>query len=53
MESIEDLLHCGALSMGDLIDTVKSQQFEIAQLKKESLLLKHKLSQAIRQGFVS
>lgn len=52
MESIEDLLHCGALSMGDLIDTVKSQQYEINQLKKESLLLKHKLSQAIQQGFV-
>lgn len=51
MESIEDLLHCGALSMGDLIDTVKSQQFEINQLKKESLLLKRKLSQAIQQGF--
>jgi flagellar biosynthesis protein FlhG len=52
MDSIEDLLHCGALSMGDLVETVKSQQFEINQMKKENLLLKQKLSQAIQRGFM-
>lgn len=40
---VEDLLDSGALSMGDLVETVKSQQFEITQLKKENQLLKYKL----------
>jgi flagellar biosynthesis protein FlhG len=47
MEYIEDLLHSGALSQGDLIETVKSQQMELAKLKKENNFLKNKLSQAI------
>jgi flagellar biosynthesis protein FlhG len=51
MDSVEDLLHCGALSMGDLVDAVKGQQFELAQLRKENLLLKRKLAQAIQSGF--
>ncbi|MDR1210665.1 MAG: P-loop NTPase [Spirochaetaceae bacterium] len=51
MEYMEDLLHTGALTQGDLIETVKTQQFEIATLKKESAFLKSKLSQALSQGF--
>ena len=51
IEYLEDLLHTGALSMGDLLETVKSQQYEIQQLKKENALFKHKLVQAIQQGF--
>ncbi|MDR0496743.1 MAG: P-loop NTPase [Treponema sp.] len=51
MEYVEDLLHSGALSQGDLIETVKSQQFEIAKLKKENNFLKLKLSKAIAKGF--
>jgi flagellar biosynthesis protein FlhG len=51
MDYVEDLLHTGALSQGDLIETVKSQQFEISKLKKESNFFKHKLAQAIAQGF--
>jgi len=45
MEYVEELLHTGALTQGDLLETVKSQQFEIAKLKKENNFLKHKLSQ--------
>jgi len=48
---IEDLLHSGALSMGDLVETVKGQQFEIAQLKKENTFLKSKLTKALQAGF--
>lgn len=48
---IEELLHSGALSMGDLVETIKSQQFEIGQLKKENQLLKTKLVRAIEAGF--
>jgi len=51
MEYVEDLLHSGALSPGDLVETVKSQQFEIAKLKKENNFLKLKLSNAMAKGF--
>jgi flagellar biosynthesis protein FlhG len=51
MEYVEDLLHSGALTQGDLIETVKSQQFEIAKLKKENSFIKLKLSRALQQGF--
>jgi len=51
VEYIEDLLHSGSLTTGDLVETVKSQQFEITQLKKENQFLKSKLVKAFSQGF--
>lgn len=51
LEYVEDLLHSGALTQGDLIETVKSQQIEIAKLKKENSFVKLKLTQAMQQGF--
>jgi len=51
MEYVEDLLHSGAMSQGDLIETVKSQQFEISKLKKENNFIKMKLTKAMQQGF--
>jgi flagellar biosynthesis protein FlhG len=51
MEYVEDLLHSGALTQGDLVETVKSQQLEIAKLKKENNFIKLKLSRAMTQGF--
>jgi len=48
---VEDLLHSGAMSHGDLIETVKSQQFEISKLKNETNFLKSKLTHAMQQGF--
>jgi len=48
---VGELLHSGALSEGDLIETVKSQQIEIAKLRKENSFVKLKLSQAFSQGF--
>jgi flagellar biosynthesis protein FlhG len=50
MEYVEELLHTGALTQGDLLETVTSQQLEISKLKKENSLLKHKLTQAAAQG---
>ena len=50
MDYVEDLLHSGALSQGDLVETVKSQQLEIAKLKKENNFLKLKLSNAMAKG---
>lgn len=51
MAYLQELLQTGALTMGDLMETVKTQQFEINQLKKENLLLKSKIVKAIQAGF--
>ncbi|MDR2535527.1 MAG: AAA family ATPase [Treponema sp.] len=51
MEYVEELLHSGAMTQGDLVETVKTQQLEISKLKKENNFLKLKLSQAMAQGF--
>lgn len=48
---LEELLHSGALTMGDLVETIKSQQFEINQLKKENQLIKARLVKAMQAGF--
>ena len=48
---VEELLQGGALTTGDLIETVRMQQFEITQIRKENQLLKHKLTMAFAQGF--
>jgi flagellar biosynthesis protein FlhG len=50
MEYVEELLHTGALTQGDLLETVKSQQLEISKLKKENNFLKHRLNQAASKG---
>ncbi|MDC7126353.1 MAG: AAA family ATPase [Spirochaetales bacterium] len=50
-QDLEAMFHSGALTKGELIETVKSQQFEISALKKENNLLKHKLLKASQQGF--
>jgi flagellar biosynthesis protein FlhG len=51
LEYVEDLLHSGAMSRGDLVETVKSQQLEISKLKKENNFIKLKLTRALQQGF--
>ncbi|MFW5683211.1 MAG: P-loop NTPase [Spirochaetota bacterium] len=48
---VNELLRSGALSQGDLMETVKSQQIEINQLRRENDLLKSKIVKAARQGF--
>lgn len=52
MRYMEDLLGSGALTQGDLIETIKTQQFEISQLKKENVFIKSKLAKAISAGFI-
>jgi flagellar biosynthesis protein FlhG len=51
MDYVEDLLHSGVLSQGDLVETVKSQQIEIAKIRKENNFLKLRLSEAIAKGY--
>jgi flagellar biosynthesis protein FlhG len=50
-QDLENLLHSGALTQGDLIDTIKAQQYDISSLKKENRFLKSKLLKAAEQGF--
>lgn len=51
LSGIDDLVAGGSLSMGELAEMVKTQHYEITQLKKENLLLKSKLVKASQQGF--
>jgi flagellar biosynthesis protein FlhG len=51
VSSLEELLHSGALTQGDLVETLRMQQIEIDALKKESRYLKKKLLEAADKGF--
>ena len=51
MSYVEDLVGTGALSMGELAETIKTQQYELNQLRNENMLLKSKLVRATQQGF--
>jgi flagellar biosynthesis protein FlhG len=50
-EYVEELLHTGAMTQGDLLETIKSQQLEISKLRKENNFFKFTLSKAMSQGF--
>ncbi len=49
--NLEELLQSGALTPGDFIETIRTQQFEIQALRRENQLLKTKLVKAIGDGF--
>jgi len=51
MTYLEELVGSGALTMGELAETLKSQQYEITSLKNENALLKKKLLDAAKQGY--
>jgi len=51
LSSLEELLNCGALTVGDLVETIKTQQYELNQLKKENRYIKSKLLKAVESGF--
>lgn len=51
MSYVEELIGTGALTMNELAETIKSQQYEITQLRKENLLLKSKIIKAHSQGY--
>ena len=50
-ESLEELLHSGALTQGDLVETLRTQQMEINTLRKENRFLKKKIVEAAEQGY--
>jgi flagellar biosynthesis protein FlhG len=52
IHEMENLLHSGALTRGDLIDTIRSQQYEINALKKQNNVLKGKIAEAADAGYL-
>ncbi len=51
MDYVEELLSSGALSQGELIETIRMQQYELNQIRKENQFIKAKLARALAQGF--
>ncbi|MCR5436809.1 MAG: P-loop NTPase [Treponema sp.] len=51
LSGIDDLVAGGELSIGELAEMIKTQQYELIQLKKENNLLKSKLVKAAQAGF--
>ena len=51
ISGLDDLVSGGSLSVADLVDMIKTQQYDINQLKKENNLLKSKIVRAAAQGF--
>lgn len=51
MSSINDLLGSNTLTKGELTEMIRTQQYELTQIKKENLLLKSKLIKAAKLGF--
>lgn len=51
LSGIQDLLGSGVLTTGELIETIRTQNYELTQVRKENTLLKSKLVKAVQQGF--
>lgn len=51
LSGIDDLVSGGTLSISELAEMIKSQNYELTQLRKENQLLKSKLVKAASQGF--
>lgn len=51
LSGIDDLVASGSLSISELAEMIKTQNYELSQLKKENNLLKAKLLKAAAEGF--
>lgn len=51
LSGIDDLVSSGSLSISELAEMIKTQNYEITQLRKENILLKSKLLKAASEGF--
>lgn len=51
LQGIEDLVGSGTLTIGELAETIRTQQFELTRLKNENNLLKSRLVKAASQGY--
>ncbi|MGP1594021.1 MAG: nucleotide-binding protein [Treponema sp.] len=50
LDYVKELMNSDVLTMHDLAEMIKSQQYEISALKRENNLLRRKVSKAIEQG---
>lgn len=48
---VEDLLGSGTFTVAELAETIKTQQYEMTQLRNENTMLKSKLVKAAKLGF--
>ena len=51
LSGIDDLVSGGSLTVSELAEMIKTQQYELTQLRKENNLLKSKLLKAAEQGY--
>ncbi|MGP1576906.1 MAG: AAA family ATPase [Treponema sp.] len=51
LEYVKELMNSDVLTMHDLAEMIKSQQYEISVLKKENALLRRKITKAVEQGY--
>ncbi len=51
LSGVDDLISGGSLTISELAEMIKTQAYELTQLKKENNLLKSKLIKAAQQGF--
>ena len=51
MSYVEELIGSEVLTMNDIAEMLKSQQYEISVLKKENAIFKRKIKTAIEQGY--
>ncbi|NIZ19850.1 P-loop NTPase [Entomospira culicis] len=51
MGSVETFFKEGSISDGDIIETIRTQQYELNQLRKENRFLKSKIVKASKDGF--
>ncbi|MBR0101077.1 MAG: MinD/ParA family protein, partial [Treponema sp.] len=51
MSYVEDLLGAGALTQNELVELIKTLQFENNELRKENTLLKSKIVKAAESGY--
>jgi flagellar biosynthesis protein FlhG len=47
---LEDLLNSGALTMADLVESVRTQQIELSTLRRENALLRARLHRGAQEG---
>lgn len=50
---LEELVDSNTLSVNDLYEIIRSQNFEINSLKKQNMLLQSKIKKAIEKGFLT
>ena len=51
LKSMHDLIAGGVITQGDLVETIRTQQYEIGRLRAENAFLKTKIIEAAKTGY--